>query len=126
MNINSLSTSGDFRSTTESGMASLTDAATTSKHFLRSNIIDRLEPFDFLFFNSVSSIPLLLYPTANYNVTSYNHIFSPEYQQFVRKRLYKRPLHYMNNQENVYAREEANVIHTFTGRLTVFRLSVMN
>lgn len=87
MSIDSPSTSGDFRSTMESGTASLTAAATTSKHFLRSNMVDGLEPFDFLFFNSVSSIPLLLYPTANYNVT-------------------RQQVDYMNNQKNKYAREE--------------------
>lgn len=60
--------SGDFRSTTESGTTSLTAVATTLKHLLRSNKAISSESLDVFLeiFSSVSSIPLLLYPTANF------------------------------------------------------------
>lgn len=54
----------------ESAIISLTAPATMLKHLLRSNNANILEYLGlaFLFFISVSSIPLLLYPTANYKI----------------------------------------------------------
>lgn len=60
-----IGTSGHFRSTSESETMLFTAAATTSKHLLRSSIAAGVELL-FLPLDSVSSIPLLLYPTANY------------------------------------------------------------
>lgn len=70
-------TSGDLRSTTEFVTTSLTAVATRLKHLLRSNKAKSSLRFEVLFeiFISVSSIPLRLYPTANYNVIS--EFFSP-------------------------------------------------
>lgn len=59
-------TSGDLRSTTESDATSLTAEATIAKHLLRSNKSSAFGA-SFGIFNSVS-IPLLLYPIANYKI----------------------------------------------------------
>lgn len=60
-------TSGDFKSTMASETTPFTAAATMLKHLSRPRITLTPELSSKVFFISVSSIPLLLYPIANYN-----------------------------------------------------------